>query len=546
MWSEDEITKLLDSVTRGYPIGIALIWETYGDIQYRSFTIDHKSGSLHEYQENLERKKLKLVLDGQQRLQSLYMALHGSLDGQFLYFDVLSGQESDNVGEEQYHYYFLNSNIAQEWNLNAIEAADDSDNDDEPEYFIRVSELFAMGARERKSLVRDLSTQLHLSTDGELRLDLNISILDEMFSRRENILLVSIIDQDVPQESKARKSETDVLEIFVRINREGTPLSRSDLIFSMLKLNWKESAEALPEFVQSINDGNSFNLDNDFVIRSLFAVSDLGTKFDIDLLRNRNNVTKLQANFESCCDAIRSTVDFVQSHCWSSNSRVLGGANTLVPFVYYLFHTKQHQVPDQRIDDVRKALYLFAFARPFSRYGEGRLGAFIRQELRPLAQQNDDQFPLREVIQWIRHWTRIQGFGPDLLQSNTLLTAHTVQGLPGAKVLLAKNAPEMDHIFPQSELRKGKRDEFEIGHFANFWILSKGKNQNKSNKHPKDYFADVSDDFLGRALIDRDLLDYRRFRTFIDSRGERIQQRIWDKLGFTDDDFLSLEENAED
>ena len=69
------------------------------------------------------------------------------------------------------------------------------------------------------------------------------------------------------------------------MNREGTPLSRSDLIFSMLKLNWRESAESLPEFVRQVNIGNSFDLDTDFVIRCLFAVSDLGTKFELDLLR---------------------------------------------------------------------------------------------------------------------------------------------------------------------------------------------------------------------------------------------------------------------
>ena len=61
------------------------------------------------------------------------------------------------------------------------------------------------------------------------------------------------------------KAKLTFLEIFVRINRQGMPLSRSDLIFSMLKPNWKESAEALPEFVESVNRGNSFEIDTDFV-----------------------------------------------------------------------------------------------------------------------------------------------------------------------------------------------------------------------------------------------------------------------------------------
>ncbi len=92
---------------------------------------------------------------------------------------------------------------------------------------------------------------------------------------------VSTIDENLPGESPQRQSEADVLEIFVRINREGTPLSRSDLIFSMLKLNWRESAEALPEFVRTVNDGNSFDIDTDFVIRSLFVVRTSGAAWTL-------------------------------------------------------------------------------------------------------------------------------------------------------------------------------------------------------------------------------------------------------------------------
>ena len=162
----------------------------------------------------------------------------------------------------------------------------------------------------------------------------------------------------------------------------------------MLKLNWRESAESLPEFVRQINEGNSFELDMDFVIRCLFAVSDLGTKFELDLLRKRNNVDRLRKNFQDCCDAIRSVVDTVSRECWCSSSSLLGGQTTLVPFVYYLFHAPKHEVPTGQIDAFRKALYLFAFARPFSRYADSRLWRFIREEIRPLVERKTIASPL--------------------------------------------------------------------------------------------------------------------------------------------------------
>jgi hypothetical protein len=78
--------------------------------------------------------------------------------------------------------------------------------------------------------------------------------------------------------------------------------------------------------------------------------------------------------------------------------------------------------------------------------------------------------------------------------------------------------PEIDHIFPRSKLRKQGFPEGQINHFANFWILAKGKNRNKSDRHPKEYFEDVSDTQLRRAMIPRELLDYHRFTTFLETR----------------------------
>jgi len=541
VWPDERIYKLLDSIMRGYPIGIILLWETYEDIQYRSFVMGYKPGNLHSYRDNTQRKRIKLVLDGQQRLQSLFIALYGTLDGSSLYFDVLSGRESDDVSEEKFVFTFSTPEKVEELNTRVkektSESPDKKGNGIDYGHFIKASDLFAKGAFEKEELKEKISTELSLSQEDRTRLSVNFARFVEVLSKDENILKVSTIDENLPSESPYRKSDADVLEVFVRVNTEGTPLSRSDLIFSMLKLNWKESAIVLPEFVKSINEGNSFGINNDFVIRCLFAVSDLGTKFDINLLRKRSNVKKLRTNFEKCCNAIRATTDFVQTHCWCASSRVIGGSSTMVPFVYYLFNTKNHEIRNDQIVNARKALYLFGFSRPFSRYADSRLGAFIRDELRPLVKKGDETFPLESAIWWVGYWERIKTFDKELLQANPVLALHLVQGLTGAKVQYVRNAPEADHIFPRSELRKKGYDEAIINNFANFWILAKGKNQNKSNQHPSIYFQDVDDKELKEALMDREFLDYRRYTTFISHRSERMLQKVKEKLQFTDEDF---------
>jgi len=540
VWPVERIYTLLDSIMRGYPIGNVILWETHNDIQHRFFVADYQGDSMDTYHDNPSSNRLKLVIDGQQRLQSLYVGIYGTYDGHPLYFDVLSGREKDDVSEDKYIFIFSTQQRVDELNDNTLRQltlpSEKRDRNFQPLHYIRVSDLFAMSVEDKERLKEQLSESLSLTSADRVRLSVNLSLLDHSLSKEGDLLRETVIDNNLPANSKSRKSDHDVLEIFVRVNTLNTRLSRSDLIFSMLKLNWKESATYLPEFIREINEGNSFELNNDFVIRCLFAISDLGTKFDIDLLRKKKNVMKLRGNFQQCCDAIRSTVDFVQDHCWCASSGILGGSNTLVPLVYYLFHTKKHQVPNAEISRVRKALYLFGFAKPFSRYGDSRVWAFIRDELKPLVDNNDETFPLESTWGWISYWEGIRSFD-DLLQSNHVLALHLVQSLTGAAFKYEGNAPEIDHIFPRSALRDKGLEPLEVNNFANFWILAKTKNRNKSSQHPMDYFADVDDTEMKTALIEREYLDYRRYTTFLEHRGQCIVQKIQEKLGFTGDEF---------
>ena len=434
VWPADKVLRLLDSIMRGYPVGIALLWETYLDLQYRNFNEAFHPGTIHAFKENKRKQKLKLVLDGQQRLQSLYIALYGSYEGKSLCFDVLSGWETDDLAEDKYDFEFLDKEGFERWQREATTrtARTEDTMDGAAKYLVKVGDLFAAGVKERSTLVKKIKQKMALAEKDEERLIVNIARFDEALTKNPNILKVLVIDENLPGENPDRKSEADVLEIFVRVNREGTPLSRSDLIFSMLKLNWRESAESLPEFVRHINDGNAFDIDTDFVIRCLFAVSDLGTKFDLNILRKKENVERLRKNFQACCDAIRSVVDSVTKDCWCLSSGLLGGRATLVPFVYYLFHASKHEIPTSQIEAFRKALYLFAFARPFSRYADSRLWKFIRQELKPLVNKGH-AFPFSRAVDWVKYWEGIDGFNDQLLQSNVLLTLHVLHddGLSG-------------------------------------------------------------------------------------------------------------------
>jgi uncharacterized protein with ParB-like and HNH nuclease domain len=68
VWEENKIERLLDSIMRGYPIGIVLLWETYNNIQNRHFASDYLSDVRYIFEDNEKQNRINLVLDGQQRL----------------------------------------------------------------------------------------------------------------------------------------------------------------------------------------------------------------------------------------------------------------------------------------------------------------------------------------------------------------------------------------------------------------------------------------------------------------------------------------------
>lgn len=533
VWEEEKIAGLLDSILRDYPVGIALLWETYFPIQYRTFIKDYRPGTRATFTDNPEGKRLRLVLDGQQRLQSLFIALFGTFEGKTLCFDVLSGKDQDDVSAPKYIFEFFDTKTLSHWNNHAKDQLAKPEAKRAkgfyPWYYLRVSDLFGMNANSREKLVSQLGSDLGLQPEELARLRVNVATFDSALTKGQSLKL-SIIDENLTSDSEERKTEADVLEIFVRINTKGTPLNRSDLIFSMLKLNWKESAEALPDFVQRINKGNSLGLETDFVIRCLFAVSDLGARFDLDHLRNKKNVEKLRNNFEPCCNAIKATVDFAVTQCSIQNSALVGGRQTFVPFVYYFFHTKNHRISHSEIPAARRTLYLLGFSRALSRYGDSRIGQVIRDSLQPLAADHDEHFPADWIAEWVEYWEGPKDFGPELFQRNHALTLHLVQGITGAQVQYEGNLPEIDHIFPRSTLRDKGFPEAEVNHFANFWILARQKNRNKSDTPPAKYFEDVPDKELQRALIERDLLQFSKYPQFIKARSEAITAKIREKV----------------
>ena len=64
VWNGDDVRKLMDSLYRHHPIGSLLVWATEGEVEHRG-------------DQNLASGEIQLLLDGQQRITSLYGIIRG-------------------------------------------------------------------------------------------------------------------------------------------------------------------------------------------------------------------------------------------------------------------------------------------------------------------------------------------------------------------------------------------------------------------------------------------------------------------------------------
>lgn len=91
VWKRDQVRTFVLSLYRGHPTGHLLIWHAYGLVKTRG-------GSTSEQGKTL------LILDGQQRLTTLYALIKGKpppfYEGEHLFFDLWF-----NIVDEKFSYY---------------------------------------------------------------------------------------------------------------------------------------------------------------------------------------------------------------------------------------------------------------------------------------------------------------------------------------------------------------------------------------------------------------------------------------------------------
>ena len=215
VWSSAKTRDLFDSMYRGYPVGTLLFWETGAVVGTRQIGGGGK-----------EKVAKLLIVDGQQRLTSL--------------FAVLTGQSVLTKTFEEKHI-----RIAFRPSDETFEVTDAAIRRD-PEFIPDITVLWAEGY---KSTVRDFMARLAESRDTVPE-DAEQDWLEERIDRVRDLrdFRFQVI------ELNAQADEEQVAEIFVRINSEGVKLNQADFILTLMSVHWEKGRQQLEEFCRNAVD----------------------------------------------------------------------------------------------------------------------------------------------------------------------------------------------------------------------------------------------------------------------------------------------------
>ena len=517
VWSEDQICRLYDSIMRQYPISTLLVWKSMSRIRRRKF-IDNWKDSLRlsDFYVPENSKKKSLVLDGQQRLQSLFIGLHGSFNGRELFFDILSGDVAAPDDIKYSFKFFVPGSTAFPW--------------------VNFKELIFTNKKQRELLDELKAIAGPPLSDSDLnKLKDHLDLIDRTFKIQEAVAYQELDSIDEPD----LYTEDDVVEIFIRANSGGTKLGKSDLLFALLGASWDVADENIEALLESLNM-HGFEFDRDFVLKTCLVLLDQGARYEVKKFRKAGVREEIEAKWEDIAKAIQAVLDFVRGKTYIQGDKALPSYLVLIPLVYVRFHSPEQWKAAQDVDTY---LLRCSLAGAFGGQPDNLIDALIKKVGESKAFRVEEAFGVvrsqgRSLeLTEERFWQ--MGYGSKTIHLIFNLWYRDFNQTPSYE----NNLPQVDHIFPQSVLRKvkvrnpdtGRLDlmkypEGQRNQLANCMLLSREENGagGKGDTLPEDWFSGKGGDYLAKHLIpvDPSLWKLDRFEDFIEARRKLIRERF--------------------
>jgi uncharacterized protein with ParB-like and HNH nuclease domain len=541
VWSNSKIEWLFDSLMRNYPISSFLFWnvegETVNGYRFYKFINEFRERyKTHNDEYSTEGiSSFSAVLDGQQRLTSLYIGLKGT----YAYRNPRVWEENT---ERVYPTRKLYLNI-----LNKLEEQEDGrifefsflKEEDTKQSDLYKNKWFRVG----KILdLKNISNFNKYVTEKELT-SVSIDILARL---QEAIHSDRMINYFLEKEQDLDKA----LNIFIRINSGGEPLNFSDLLMSIAVANWnnKDARKEIHNLVDAVRD-KGFSISKDLILKIFLYLHSGDIKFRVTNF-SKDNAKEFETEWESIRDCVLSVFDLVRSFGFTDST--LTSKNSIIPIVYYLYHkniSKDYLTKIEFKDDreiIKKWLHIVLIKKIFGGQADAILTQ-IRKAFTPDIKTTKiielTSFPKNEIFSNIKKDISV---GDDFIEE-LLFTQKDDQYAFSILSLLYPNLDYKNNNFHKDHIHSSEKfinlDEtlkikFEwrtYNSIYNLQMLDANENMSKGSKDLIDWVDGQTvnigkEIFLANHLIPNINLDLSNFEEFIEERKIILKTKLNDIL----------------
>jgi hypothetical protein len=504
VWKRDDAKQLIDSLIKEYPTGTMLTWETANPPELKGpYKYDQKQGAV------------RLLLDGQQRITTLYMLINGEVPPYYTLPEIINDTRGLHVNVETLELsYYMKTRM-----------------ENNPSWQ-NITDVF-------KGKVSAFDLQALYASAGR-----SLS-MDELKKLNDNIAAITRIrERDFPEQTIPVKANIrEAIDIFYKVNASGVALTDAELALAQISGYWPQARDLFKAKLTEL-EKNGFVLKLDFVVYVLLGcLHHMGS--DMRKLHDASNNDKLREAWDRLANQVLDYVaNLMRTNAYVDHTAEINSPYALVPIIVYCFDKNGKHLTDT---EIRKMVKWFYYSQIRYRY-VSQLPQKLDKDLRTIAESTNPfdallqdiaeerelkispsefagraiQHPLFSMVRW---YLKSRG-------AVCFTTGMSIRQNMGKKYQL-----ELDHMFPYSKLKKlgyglGNRVKYALAQeFTNRAILTQVANRRKSATLAEDYLAEVKQQFPKALALqcipeDTELWKIENYEQFLEERRKMLASQL--------------------
>lgn len=510
VWNIEESAKLMDSIIKGYPIGAFTLWKT----KERLRSVKNIGGL--EFPESPNNDYVDYVLDGQQRITSIYACLKGV-----------------KIGNADYRNIYVDLTASEEDTIVVVK-----------------TDSFA--SEDQYISLQDLLEYDIVRINKKYKTEAIAKISD--YQKRLTKCKFSIIQlTDAPLDTAT--------EIFTRINTTGKSLNVFEIMCAKTYYEDQKNSELKFDLfekrklqLEKWNNAEYSTVSHQTVLQAM-SICIQGSCKRRDILNLDKE--KFRKNWEYVDNAFDQAIDYMKSFFGIPVSKLLPYDALLVPIVYYFFKKKK-KPEGENIKRIQNYFWRCVLSKHFTEGVEGKLASDCNNIIIPIIKNQEPEGKFLEPVDI--SFESIKKYGNFSLSSAyvkglvCLLAAQKPRSFAdGAEVIIdnawlsQSNSKNYHHFFPKAYMKKQNSliSEDMVNHIANITIVDGYLNKAViKDKAPSEYMAKFIknpnlNEVMKTHLIDNlDEFGILRdnYNIFFKKRIEAIQKQLRIRLQITEYD----------